>query len=59
LLGVFEFGGFVGGLDVQDLWVEAGVEGVEGVALGLDEFGGEGDVVGFGGAVGCDGLASS
>ena len=54
VLEVFYFGGAVGGLHVDDLRVEAGVEGVEGVALGFDEFGGKGDVVGFGGAVGSD-----
>lgn len=52
LLVVFDLGGLVGDLDVDDLGVEAGVEGVELVILSFEEFGGGGDVVGFGGAVG-------
>jgi hypothetical protein len=52
LLGVFDFGGLVGGAEVEDLGVEAGLEGVEVVALCFEEFGGAGDVVGFGSAVG-------
>jgi hypothetical protein len=39
---------------VDDLRVEAGLVGIDVVALGSDEVGGCGDVVGFGGAVGGD-----